>query len=82
MAEFKPGDVVQLKSGGPKMTVHSVYPGAKGPAATCLWFTDGDVREVKQFDFYTETLELGSEVDARVDARRAATAARAVQRLP
>ena len=37
--QFKVGDVVQLKSGGPKMTVtqvgnHELY----GPTVWCVWF--------------------------------------------
>ena len=32
---FKPGDVVQLKSGGPTMTVDAV-----GDVVGCKWFTD------------------------------------------
>lgn len=31
---FAPGDIVRLKSGGPKMTVLD----AKGEAVTCKWF--------------------------------------------
>lgn len=43
MAEFSKGDVVQLKSGGPLMTVSDVgdYSGtAAGPAdgVKCVWF--------------------------------------------
>jgi uncharacterized protein YodC (DUF2158 family) len=34
MEEFKPGDVVQLRSGGPFMTVSSVG----GEQVTCVWF--------------------------------------------
>jgi len=39
MAEqtFKAGDVVVLKSGGPKMTVRSYEP-QDGEEATCEWF--------------------------------------------
>jgi len=32
---FKPGDVVQLKSGGPPMTVTMVV----GPDTYCMWFS-------------------------------------------
>jgi uncharacterized protein YodC (DUF2158 family) len=39
MSEIKAGDVVQLKSGGPKMTVSKVYQNTHGvPAARCEWF--------------------------------------------
>jgi len=38
MAMFKEGDVVQLKSGGPKMTVASVKEGEVGGAYYCKWF--------------------------------------------
>ena len=36
--EIKAGDVVQLKSGGPLMTVHSIgnYNGIE--SASCMWF--------------------------------------------
>jgi uncharacterized protein YodC (DUF2158 family) len=34
MANFKEGDVVQLKSGGPKMTVQKVTP----QGLICVWF--------------------------------------------
>lgn len=38
MAEtFKPGDVVQLKSGGPKMTVNKLLPIPNEPIS-CRWF--------------------------------------------
>ena len=43
MAEFKVGDVVQLKSGGPEMTV-------TGPANSgnvlCAWFTSFDAASI------------------------------------
>ena len=47
---FKPGDVVQLKSGGPAMTVSKV----EGDICHCAWFTGA---EVKRSSFKTETLE-------------------------
>lgn len=43
---FKPGDVVQLKSGGPRMTVESIRAGGR---VICEWFT-GDRREVSGFE--------------------------------
>jgi uncharacterized protein YodC (DUF2158 family) len=44
MSDIKAGDVVQLKSGGPKMTVSKVYQDTKGiPTARCDWF-DGSIQ--------------------------------------
>lgn len=41
--EFKVGDVVRLKSGGPKMTV--VNPKAKeGETCFCAWWNNGDYK--------------------------------------
>jgi len=37
MADIKPGDVVQLKSGGPLMTVEKIIG---GDSARCDWFDD------------------------------------------
>jgi uncharacterized protein YodC (DUF2158 family) len=37
MAELKPGDVVELKSGGPDMTVARI----RGNEVDCDWFIDG-----------------------------------------
>lgn len=34
--KFKPGDQVQLKSGGPKMTVNN-YNSVSGPYLNCHW---------------------------------------------
>ena len=46
--DFKPGDVVQIKSGGPKMT----YEGEAGMTgeALCVWF-DGKKMERKGFTY-------------------------------
>lgn len=41
MTDFKKGDVVQLKSGGPKMTIQNLGDyGPLGPeeGAACVWF--------------------------------------------
>ena len=37
--EISPGDVVQLKSGGPLMTVIGI---ADGGAVRCIWFPSSD----------------------------------------
>lgn len=41
MSDFKIGDVVQLKSGGPTMTVQHVgdySPRGPNPGLSCVWF--------------------------------------------
>jgi uncharacterized protein YodC (DUF2158 family) len=39
--QLNPGDVVQLKSGGPEMTVAQVGNNASGkPTVWCIWFED------------------------------------------
>lgn len=43
MAEFKVGDVVELKSGGPDMTVVSIVKDETAdwdPSVICKWFTN------------------------------------------
>lgn len=49
--ELKQGDVVQLKSGGPKMTVRSVSQGNPGVGllAEVVWFGSGDKEEHSQY---------------------------------
>jgi uncharacterized protein YodC (DUF2158 family) len=49
MAEFKPGDVVKLKSGGPAMTIAKYGKYSDGEKALCEWF-DGK-GEVKRDTF-------------------------------
>ena len=49
------GDVVKLKSGGPKMTIGSVDQTLNGVVVRCLWFLDN--RELKQGNFSLESLE-------------------------
>ena len=56
MSEFKKGDVVQLKSGGPLMTVTADFPNhSQGPSMNCTWF-----HESKPFNetFVVEALKL------------------------
>lgn len=43
---FVPGDVVQLRSGGPQMTISSAleaYDGA--PCHLCTWFEKGEIKQ-------------------------------------
>ena len=40
MRKFKPGDIVQLKSGGPKMTVQRYEKFSLYNEATCQWFVN------------------------------------------
>jgi uncharacterized protein YodC (DUF2158 family) len=44
--QLKVGDVVQLKSGGPAMTVSSITPGG---AVECMWF---DKKNERNFDTF------------------------------
>ena len=53
MADFQAGDLVQLKSGGPAMTVDSIAPnGARvpRPIAKCSWFDDQHKRHTEDFE--------------------------------
>ena len=42
MEEFKIGQVVQLRSGGPKMTIHSLVSDGD---VVCQWFEGNEVHE-------------------------------------
>ena len=55
MAEIKKGDVVQLKSGGPEMTVNFVENSYGVQEAACSWFIK-DKKESSRFP--VETLKL------------------------
>jgi uncharacterized protein YodC (DUF2158 family) len=50
--ELKPGDIVQLRSGGPRMTVESIdnysYSGTPEMKARCTWF-EGTKRQEALF---------------------------------
>jgi uncharacterized protein YodC (DUF2158 family) len=54
---FKVGDVVTLRSGGPKMTVHEVNPRGR-PRIACVWFEAGYKRAD---EFPADTLMLTGE---------------------
>lgn len=51
---LKVGDIVELKSGGPKMTVAAV----KAERAFCIWFNRrDDYHEEQTGEFFVETLK-------------------------
>ncbi len=53
MAQFNPGDVVSLKSGGPSMTVEQVGP--QGQKVVCVWIVEG--KDVRSYAFAPDALE-------------------------
>ncbi|MCZ7930926.1 DUF2158 domain-containing protein [Agrobacterium leguminum] len=54
MQEFEIGDVVQLKSGGPLMTINHLNSTGN---YTCVWFnTDGHTHSLQNGVFKAETL--------------------------
>ena len=56
MADFKKGDLVQLKSGGPKMTVNN--PMDHVSRCECQWFSGS---KLQRGFFDPETLEIAKE---------------------
>ena len=52
MTNLMEGDVVQLKSGGPKMTVDALHGQASQSQAKCSWF-DGAVRRSDLFELHS-----------------------------
>ena len=52
MTDLMEGDVVQLKSGGPKMTVDALHRQAGQSQAKCTWF-DGAVRMSDLFELHS-----------------------------
>lgn len=61
MEQLKVGDVVRLKSGGPKMTVYEID---KYKMISCKWFDKKE--EIQCLDFTQDTLEKIEEVDGEV----------------
>lgn len=62
--KFKSGDVVQLKSGGPIMTVFKYKPNPMNNAPMkdslfCTWFDENGVKQSSSF--HEDQLELASE---------------------
>ena len=59
--EWKLGDVVRLKSGGPKMTVEKKLSSTL--EFTCTWFNEKDVqRDIFRPEVLEEVLELDSQI--------------------
>ena len=56
--QFKPGDVVKLRSGGPDMTVSSGRTSGAGAYVTCEWF---DGTTPKWQEFKQEALKLAAD---------------------
>jgi len=52
MYEFKSGDIIQLKSGGPKMTVQKT-PATATAELECQWFAGG---KLEHGYFHRETI--------------------------
>lgn len=76
MANWKPGDVVVLKSGGPPMTV--AEPGGNpgghpGHRVRCLWFAES---RLERGEFPPETLVAPNEDAEREPASHASNGAR------
>lgn len=58
---IKEGDVVQLNSGGPLLTVARLFPESdNGPSAKCIWFVEG---ELKSDHFVQATLKVRNDVN-------------------
>lgn len=58
MSQFKIGDVVILKSGGPPMTVHNIgdySPLEPNPGLLCVWF---DSAKKVEDAFHPDVVEL------------------------
>lgn len=54
--DFQKGDVVQLKSGGPYMTVVNPSTGTEKDLVYVIWFPSGDESGVKAQQFVPEVL--------------------------
>jgi len=44
MSDFNAGDIVMLKSGGPKMTIERSHEAGYARGVVCAWFDGGEVR--------------------------------------
>ncbi len=62
--EWKLGDVVRLKSGGPKMTVEKKLSSTTGEVS-CAWFNEKE-KDVQRDIFRREVLEEVLELDSQI----------------
>jgi uncharacterized protein YodC (DUF2158 family) len=53
--KLKEGDLVKLKSGGPLMTVESIYSGVGDPCIKCVWFEKITGQSSAQEKYYKST---------------------------
>ncbi len=60
VSEFKAGDVVQLKSGGPKMTIDKLVTWQGVASAACDWFV-GSAQEQQSGTFALTSLKVAQE---------------------
>jgi uncharacterized protein YodC (DUF2158 family) len=65
-AQFKVGDIVQLKSGGPMMSVQNINKGDTYKPIECSWFA-GKKHETARFS--AETLKHASSPDENADSK-------------
>lgn len=54
--QFQPGDIVQLKSGGPKMTVRSIQKENGQTVIECSWFPSATAEQSRTDIFYDKML--------------------------
>jgi uncharacterized protein YodC (DUF2158 family) len=48
--DFKVGDIVRLRSGGPRMTVEVILPDMPGgPVVACSWFDENNQHHDRSF---------------------------------
>lgn len=68
MSEFRPGDVVVLKSGGPAMTVEEVGdydPIGPSPGLKCIWF-EGKEKQTDVFSPHSVELHQPNELSVPI----------------
>lgn len=65
MANFEPGDTVQIKSGGPLMTVVKTT----GADVTCLWFSEqaGEIKTAAVPAVALDKVDLADDEDEEFD---------------